>query len=129
MGEPKEKVEGLKKVTVALEAGTGKEDMDLMPEPKMFQWVVGVDVEGYSPFEYALLDREVGDTVELEVSGWRVNEMFGRLGVPLPEKGRSMDRFFMRVTVKKIEAAEQGEVVRALAGMVGDCGGDCCGNH
>lgn len=129
MGELNGKVGGLKKVSVLLEAGTRKENMDLMPAPVTFEWVAGIDVEGFTPFEYALLEKEVGDTVELEITGWRIDEMFGRLAVPLPENAKSLDRFFMRVTIQGIEGVDQKEVVRAMAGMVGDCGGDCCGNH
>ena len=129
MAELSKKVEGLKKVRVLLEAGTRKENMELMPEPVAFEWVAGVDVEGFTPFEYALLEKEVGDTVEMEIAGWRVDEMFGRLAVPLPENAKSLDRFFLRVTVKGVDAPDQKEVVQAMAGMVGDCGGDCCGNH
>ncbi len=123
------KVEGLKKVTVVFEAGAQKEEMDLTPEPVTFQWVAGVDVAGFTPFEYALLEKEEGQTVELEIAGWRIEEMFGRLAVPLPDKARTLDRFFMQVIIKRIVPADQREVVRAMAGMVGECGGDCCGNH
>ena len=129
MSELNGKVGGLKKVRVLLEAGTRKDSMDLMPEPVTFEWVAGIDVEGFTPFEYALLEKEMGDTVELEIAGWRMDEMFGRLAVPLPENAKSLDRFFMRVTIQGIEGVEQKEVVQAMAGMVGDCGGDCCGNH
>ena len=129
MSELKGKVEGLKKVSVLLEAGTRKETMDLMPEPVAFEWIAGIDVEGFTPFEYALLEKQVGDTLELEMAGWRIEEMFGRLAVPLPKTAKSLDRFFLRVTVQGVDAADQKEVVQAMAGMVGDCGGDCCGTH
>ena len=88
------RIDGLKKVKLLLEVGTGENEMDLTSEPLLFEWVVGVDVEGYTPFEYELLGKEVGDTVELKIHGWRVGEMFGRLAVPLPEKARTMDAFF-----------------------------------
>jgi len=129
MSESNRKVEGLKKVTLLLEAGTHDKKMDLTPEPASFELVVGVGPEGYTTFEYELLGKKVGDILHLEIQGWRFDEMFGRLAVPLPEKVRRMDVFFMKVTVFTIEDADQTEIVRAMAGRVGDCGGDCCGNH
>jgi len=124
------KIEGLKKVTVLLEAGTHQKKMDLTPEPVSFELVVGVGVEGYTAFEYELLEKKVGDILHFEIQGWRFDEMFGRLAVPLPEKVRSMDSFFMKVTVYSINDADQKEIIHAMAGRVGDCGGGgCCGNH
>ncbi len=129
MTEPNGKVAALKKVSILLEAGTRKEAMDLTPAPVPFEWVAGVDVEGFTPFEYALLEKTVGDTMEMEVVGWRIEEMFGRLAVPLPDTARALDRFFIRVTIRSIDSADQREVVQAMAAMVGDCDGDCCGGH
>ena len=129
MGQSNRKIEGLKKVTLLLEAGSHEKLMDLTLEPVSFEFVVGVGPEGYTSFEYELLEKKVGDILHLEIQGWHFDEMFGRLAVPLPEKVRGMDVFFMKVTVYNIEDADQSEIIRAMAGRVGDCGGDCCGNH
>ncbi len=129
MDQSKRKIEGFKKVTVLIEAGTNEKEMDLTPEPVSFEFVVGVGPEGYTTFEYELLEKRVGDILHFEIQGWRFDEMFGRLAVPLPDKVRSMDAFFMKVTVYGIGDADQKEIVRAMAGRVGDCGGNCCGNH
>jgi len=123
------KVDGLKKVKLLFELGTGENVMDLTPEPRLFEWVVGIGVEGYTPFEYELLGKKAGDTVELKIQGWRLGEIFGRPAFPLPEKARAVDVFFMKATVQDIENADPNEVVRSMAGLVSDCGGDCCGNH
>jgi hypothetical protein len=124
------KIEGFKKVTVLLEAGTDEKKMDLTSEPVSFEFVMGVEPEGYTTFEYELLEKKVGDVLHFEIPGWRFDEMFGRLAIPLPEKVRSMDAFFMKVTVYSIDDADQKELIRAMAGRVGDCGGGgCCGNH
>ena len=129
MSESNRKIEGLKKVTLLLEAGSQEKIMDLTPEPVSFELVVGVGTEGYSSFEYELLEKKVGDILHFEIQGWRFDEMFGRLAIPLPEKVRGMDVFFMKVTVYDIKDADQSEIIRAMAGRVGHCGGDCCGNH
>ena len=131
MSESNRKVEGFKKVTLILEAGTHEKIMDLTLEPASFELVVGVGPEGYTTFEYELLDKKVGDILHLEIQGRRFDEMFGRLAVPLSEKARRMDVFFMKVTVYSIEDADQTEIIQAMAGRVRDCGGGggCCGNH
>ncbi len=131
MSESNRKIEGLTKVTLLLEAGTHEKKMDLTPEPVSFRLVVGVGPEGYTNFEYELMGKTVGDILRFEIRGWRVDEMFGRLAIPLPERVRLMDVFFMKVTVYAIEDADQAEIVRAMAGRVTDCGGGggCCGNH
>ena len=129
MSESNRKIEGLKKVILLLEAGSHAKIMDLTLEPVSFELVVGVGPEGYTDFEYGLLEKKVGDMLHFEIQGWRFDEMFGRLAIPLPEKVRGMDVFFMKVTVYSIEDADQSEIIRAMAGRVGDCGGDCCGNH
>jgi hypothetical protein len=129
MSESNRKVEGLKKVTLLIEAGTHEKKMDLTPEPVSFELVVGVGSGGYTDFEYELLEKGVGDILHFEIQGWRFDEMFGRLAIPLPEKVRGMNVFHMKVTVYNIEDAEQTEIIGAMAGQVGDCGGDCCGNH
>lgn len=123
------KIEGLKKVTLLLEAGSHEKTMDLTLEPVSFKFVVGAGPEGYTVFEYELLEKKVGDILHFEIRGWRFDEMFGRLAIPLPGKVKTMDVFFMKVTVYNIEDADQREIIRAMAGRVGDCGGDCCGNH
>jgi hypothetical protein len=129
MNQSNGKVDALKKVTLLLEAGGREGKMDLTPEPFSFEFVVGVEPEGYTPFEYELMEKKVGDILRLEIQGWRFDEMFGRLGVPLPEGMKAMDVFFLKVTVSDVEDADQTDIIRAMAGRVGDCGGGCCGNH
>lgn len=129
MNQSSLKVEGLKKISLRLEAGTGPDTMDLTKDLVSVELVVGVDVEGFTPFEYELLGKKTGENVQMEIKGWRFDEMFGRLEIPLPEEVKRMDSFFLTATVEKIETPEQSEIVRAMAGRVGDCGGDCCGHH
>ncbi len=129
MSQSNGKVDALKKVTLLLEAGSREDKVDLTPEPVSFEFVVGVEPAGYTPFEYELMEKRAGDILHLEIQGWRFDEMFGRLPVPLPDRVRGMDAFFLKVTVHAVEDAEQTDVIRAMAGRVGECGGGCCGNH
>ena len=129
MNEQEQKIEALKKVSLSLEAGNEAEEMDLSSRPIPFEMVVGLGTEGYTPFEYELLGKKAGDTVEVGIMGGNMVEMFGHLDVPLPEKVQGLPSFFLRATVREVVDADQREVVRAMAGAVGGCGGSCCGSH
>ncbi len=103
--------------------------MDLTSKPIPFEMVVGLGTEGYTPFEFELLGKKAGDTVEVGITRGNLLEMFGHLDVPLPEKARGLGSFFVRATVSQVTNAEQTEIVSAMARTVGGCGGSCCGNH
>lgn len=123
------KIEGIKKVTLFFEAGTTEERMDLTPGPKTHEFVTGIGADGFTPFEYALLGKGTGDVLVAEVHRFRRKAFFGHIDVPLPSQVRDVDTFFLKVTVESIADVDQTELVRAMAGAVGDCGGDCCGHH
>ena len=129
MNEQDQKIEGLKKVSLSLEAGSNAENMDLSSEPLVFEMVVGLGTEGYTPFEYELLGKETGDTIQMEITRANLCDLFGHLDVPLPEKARELGSFFLKATVREVKDADPTEVVRAMARNVGGCGGSCCGNH
>ncbi|MBW1782806.1 MAG: hypothetical protein JRL30_18955 [Deltaproteobacteria bacterium] len=123
------RVEGLKRVGLSFEVGTAENRMDVTPGPVLFELVVGIGTDGFTPFEYALLGKKAGDTVRLEVQTSRIRDMFGHIDMPLPPSARGLDIFFLNVTVDHIDEMDQTALVRAMAGAVGDCGGDCCGHH
>ena len=129
MNEQNEKIDGLKKVSFSIEAGRNPESMDLSSEPLVFQMVVGLGTDGYTPFEYELLGKETDDMIQMEIRGGNLREIFGHLDVPLPKKARALSSFSLKATVRGVETANPTEVVRAMARNVGGCGGDCCGNH
>lgn len=129
MKDVDQEVAGLKKVTLSFEAGTAKDKMDLTSGPQSCELVAGIGANGFTPFEYALLDKKVGDVVQLEVHSQGMGEMFGHIDMPLPQSTRELDAFFLNVRVDRIEDVDQAGLVRAMAGAVRDCGGDCCGHH
>jgi len=129
MNDTEHKVTGLKKVTLSFEAGTTARDMDLTAGPQSYDLVVGIGTGGFTPFEYALLGKKRGDIIQLEVHTRGMGEMFGHSGIPLPASARNLESFFLNVKVDQIDEVDQAELVRAMAGTVSGCGGDCCGNH
>jgi hypothetical protein len=129
MNNADQKVGGLKKVTFSFEAGTTRNNMDLTSGPNLYELVVGIGTDGFTPFEYALLGKKAGDVVQLEVHTRGMGEMFGHMDIPLPQSARDRDSFFLNVKVHQIDDVDQTGLVRAMAGAVRDCGGDCCGHH
>jgi len=129
MHDKVQEVAALKRVTLSFEAGTAKDKMDLTPGPQSYELVTGVGSDGFTPFEYALLGKREGDEVDLEIDAGRTGEMFGHLDLPIPTSVRGLDRFFLMIRVDRIEDVDQAELVRALAGAIRGCGGDCCGHH
>lgn len=129
MNDKAQQVAGLKRVTLFFEAGTAKDRMDLTSGPQFYELVVGIGSDGFTPFEYALLGKEVGDVVPMEVHSQSARELFGHTDFPLPTAPRGHDAFFLTLTVVRVEDADQTELVQAMAGAVRDCGGDCCGHH
>jgi len=123
------KIEGLKKVTLTVEAGTLEDRMDLTSDPNPYELVIGIGSEGFTPFEYAMLGKGLGDILLLEIHRFRKKAFFGHIDLPLPVSVRELDSFFLKITVNAIDDVDQTELVRAMAGSVSECTGDCCGNH
>ena len=125
------KVSNLTKVTLLLEAGTSKDSMDLTPGKCHFEFIFGVAPGGMTPFEYQILDKEIGASVVMPLRQDDVKTTFEHLDVPL---FRQIDAgsFFLKATVDKVETPSDREIVKAVAmagGHDGDCGCGCssCG--
>ena len=128
MNDAEQQVRSLKMVTLSFEAGTTKNDMNLTAGPQSYDLAVGIGTGGFTPFEYALLDKKVGDRIQLEVRTRAIAETFGHIDIPLPQSATAHDSFFLNIAVDRIKDMDQAEVVRAMAGAVKGCGGDCCGH-
>ena len=129
MKESDQEVAGLKKVTLSFEVGTETDKMDLTSGPQSYELVAGIGTDGFTPFEYALLGKKVGDTVKLKVDSKGIGEMLGHIDIPMPPSAKDLDTFFLTLRVDRIEDVDQSGLIRAMAGAVRDCGGDCCGHH
>ena len=112
-------------------------DVDAGGDPgrsQPYTFIVGVGSGGLSPFEYALMEKQVGDRVRLEIDPAQVVETFEHLQPPLP---LLMDRtrpLVMEALVTAVSRAETREIVKAMAAATGGCAcdGGCgcgCGGH
>ncbi|MBI9074810.1 MAG: hypothetical protein JEZ02_05290 [Desulfatibacillum sp.] len=131
MSQENIKVANLTKVTLLLEAGTLEDSMDLTPGKCHFEFIFGAAPAGMTPFEYSLLDKQVGESVVMPLRLTDLATTFEHLDVPLFRQ-IDADSFFLKTTVDKVEKAEDREIVKAIAmagGHSSDCGCGCssCG--
>ncbi len=129
-------IEPLKKVTLSLLAGsTGSqsEKFNLTAAPVDFQFIYGVASDGLSPFEAALYDKAIGESLTLVVSSGEAHEFFGHLFSPLYRAlgiQTIPETLTLLAAVTAVTAAENQEIVQSLAKALasGGCGGSCgCG--
>ena len=124
------KVENLKKVTVALEAGTSAQNMDLSLDNPEFEFIFGIGPSGISPFEYELADKTEGQHIMVELKKANLDIFFEHLHPPIFHLINDKDSLFLRVEIKQIATADQRDVVKALADVTShghgcDCGCGC----
>lgn len=121
----------LRQVHLSLEAGTTSDAMDLTPQPMTYNFIFGLGPNGLVPFEQALVDHRVGETIRLRLDPGALKSTFEHLPLPgilLP--GQLAD-LFLRVEITAVAPADQREIIRQLAQRTA-CGGDCgcgCGGH
>jgi choline dehydrogenase-like flavoprotein len=96
---------------------------------KAYTFIVGVGSGGLSPFEYALLDKRVGDRIRLEIEAQEMSETFEHLQPPLPASIDPMGPMVIEAMVTAVTRAETREIVKAMAAATGgcDCGCGCGG--
>jgi hypothetical protein len=123
----------LKKITLAILAGSEPGKYSLTATPVVFEFIYGIGAEGLEPFEVVLADKCVGEHVALTLAADEVSQFFGRflgqirqlLGLYLLPPALSL-----QISVTAVVDADNREVVQALAKSTGHggCGGSCdCG--
>ena len=130
MANNKTVVDYFKKVTLALEAGSDPEHMNLTNGPFQHTFVFGVAADGITLFEKALFARAIGDQQTFDIKGENACEILGYLRTPLMDQLPVPPPFFLKARIVDIDQAENREVVQAMAAAINDCGdsGDCgCG--
>ena len=122
------KVENLKKITLSFQAGTSREVMDLSPKNPEFKFIFGLAPEGMTPFEYELVEKVEGDNVLLHLEKNSLNRFFEHLNPPIWDLFDGRDEIYLKIKILEISAAENREIVKAMADMTAHSGGGCdCG--
>jgi hypothetical protein len=127
------RVGNLKKVTLSFQAGTSPDTMDLTPKHPEFEFIFALGQTGMSPFEYELVDKTIGEEVLLHISQQTFYTFFEHLNPPILDLFDGREEVYLKAKIAAVTAAENRDVVKALAEMTahgggGDCSGGCgCG--
>lgn len=119
------RIEPMKKVVLSISAGSSPEHMDITPQPFDFDFIHGLGIEGLSPFEQLLVDKEIGETVTMSLAVTEQGPFLGNLSFPPLLMPPDAVTLFLQVTVNKVETASGREVIQELAHNAA-CGDDCC---
>jgi hypothetical protein len=121
------KIDNLLKVALILEAGTSRDNFNLLAEPEKMEFVDGVAACGITPFEKLLYLKTAGDELITAVDLKKPGEFFGPLPPDMPDRLQGRGEIFIKVKINSVRRPEDREVIKALASG-GGCGGDCgCG--
>jgi hypothetical protein len=122
------KVENLKKITLSFRAGTAPDEMDLTPKYPEYIFIFGLAPEGMTPFEYKLVEKVEGDEVLLHLKKDTFSKFFEHLNPPIGDLLDGREEIYLKAKIQAISAAENREIVKALADMTAHGGGGCdCG--
>ena len=122
------KVENLKKITLAFQAGTSADKMELIPKQPEFSFIFGLAPEGMTPFEYELVDKVEGDAILLHLNKNSLNVFFEHLIPPIWDLLADRTEIHLKAQITKIAAAGNREIIKAMADRAAHGGGGCdCG--
>lgn len=124
------KIDYMQKITLALEAGSSAEAVDLTPEAVTFDFIFGIGSQGLTPFEFQVAGLSEGEVVVIPVLQSEAGPFFGYHRPPILQWTAGREVFYLTVHVLRVAPAESREVIKAMADMTAcnDCGGDCCGH-
>ncbi|CAB1079656.1 hypothetical protein D1AOALGA4SA_7364 [Olavius algarvensis Delta 1 endosymbiont] len=122
------KVENLKKITIAFRTDDSLDSIDGTPDPVVYTFIFALAPEGMTPFEYELAERREGDNIQLHPGKNSLREFFGHLNPPIGNLCQGRRELNLNVKILAIATAENREIVKAMAEMAAHGGGGCgCG--
>jgi hypothetical protein len=121
-------IDHLTKVKLSIEAVNAQERSNSPSEPVSYEFVVGIGAHGYSPFEYELMGKEIGDVLTLTLDTEEISPFFEHLNIPLAPIPPNASSVRLNVRIDRITVPDQAEIIRAMADGTA-CGDHCCGSH
>jgi hypothetical protein len=128
--DQKSPIQPLKKVTLSINAGTQPGGNDLNPERPTFEVIVGLGLEGLTPFEFLLSKQFQGDSFSLRLHPNDICKSFQHINVPHFDFPESTEAIFFTFQVIKVEEPDSREVIKTMAELSSCNGGscECCGH-
>jgi hypothetical protein len=124
-----DKVENLKKITLAFQASSCPETMDLKPGPSEFDFIFGLSPEGMTPFEYELVDRFVGEEISLHLKKETCYDFFEHLNPPFSHFFDGNNDLYVKVKIIGVATPQTREIIKAMAERAQQSEGGCAGGH
>jgi hypothetical protein len=121
------RVENLKKITLALQAGTSPGAVDLALQHPEFEFIFGLAPAGMTPFEYELLEKSVGEEILLHLKKDTLNRFFEHLNPAVWNLFDGREEIYLKAKITAVATADNREVVKAMAEMAAHGGGCDCG--
>lgn len=122
------KVENLKMITLSLQAGTSQNTLDLTPNHLKIKFIFSLGLEGMTPFEYKLMDKVEGDSVDFFLKKNDLFSFFGHLSPSIINLVDKCDKVYLKATIESITPAKNREIIKAMAEMTAHGGAGCdCG--
>ena len=128
MNESFDAVKNLKKIGLTVQAGSKRDDMNIVSDLMVFELIFGIGTEGLTPFEFELAGKRVGDVIILHLNRSQIQDSFQHIHLPLPTLPEGCSELFFTFKITSVSPAEDREIVSAIA-AVANCGDGCCGNH
>ena len=128
MNESFDAVKNLKKIGLTVQAGSKRDDMNIVSDPIVFELIFGIGTEGLTPFEFELAGKGVGDVIILHLNRSQIQDSFQHIQLPPHALSGGCSELYFKFKIINISPAENREIVSAMA-AVANCGNGCCGNH
>ncbi len=125
-------VQPLKRIRVALKAGSTAAEMDIPLPAAEVAFIFGIGSGGLTPFECLLNHRAANEAIAFRVAGSHVGLFFGHLAPALGRRLEGADEVHFTASIVGIETPQPREIIKAMADMAAhghaagcDCGCGC----
>ena len=119
-------VQPLKKIKLALQAGTNSAVMDIALPTSEIDFIFGIGSGGLTPFECLLADRREAETVACRVAGSEAGLFFGHLAPLLGRLFENRREVYLNVDIVAVETPRPREVIKAMAELTAHDHEDGC---
>ena len=124
-------VTNLKKITIHFQPDHSDGRFDTPDISATMTFIFGIGAGGLTDFEYALIDKQVGDEVSIAFQRDQVTAYFEHLAATVRDVLPERRDYRLNITIADVQAADNREVIQAMAKLAA-CESECgcgCGGH